>query len=247
MRPLLILQQLSEDGPAFLATWLQREGVSFELRNAEAGEMPPADLSAHAGLVLLGGEMSANDPLPALRQAEVLVREAMAAGKPVLGHCLGGQLMARALGAAVQASPAPEVGWSTIDVADSAEARDWFGEPGPRTVFQWHYDAFALPPGARRLAGSAACPHQAVAMGPGAADARGAARYLALQFHPELDAEKLARWLLPADARLAAARARHPGTVQTTAAMREGAVAGLPAQQALAARLYARWLLGVPR
>lgn len=247
MRPLLILQQLSEDGPAFLAAWLQREGVPFEVRNSEAGEMPPADLSAHAGLVLLGGEMSANDPLPTLRQAEALVREAMAAGKPVLGHCLGGQLMARALGGAVRASPAPEVGWSTVDVAASDEARAWFGAPGPRTVFQWHYEAFALPVGARVLAGSAACPHQAVAMGPGAADTLGAARHLALQFHPELDADKLARWLLPADLRLQAARAQHPGTVQTAAAMREGAAVGLREQQALAARLYACWLEGVPR
>jgi len=244
MQPLLILQQLHEDGPAFLATWLQREGLAFELRNAEAGQPPPADLSAHAGLLLLGGEMSANDKLPALRQAEALVREALATGKPVLGHCLGGQLMARALGAAVQASPAPEVGWSTIELADSAPARDWLGPPGPRTVFQWHYEAFALPRGARLLAGNAACPQQAVLLDP---DGPGGGLHLALQFHPELDAAKLQRWLAPPDARLDAARVQHPDTVQTLQAMRDCAAVHLAAQQALADRLYRRWARALAR
>lgn len=244
MQPLLILQQLHEDGPAYLSTWLHREGLAFELRNAEAGQMPPADLSAHAGLVLLGGEMSANDELPALRQAEVLVREALAVGKPVLGHCLGGQLMARALGADVQASPAPEVGWAQVQVADTPAARDWFGMAGPYTVFQWHYEAFALPPGASVLAGNRACPQQAVLLDP---DSPGGGRHLALQFHPELDAAKLQRWLAPPDARLDAARARHPGTVQTVQAMHDGAARHLAAQQALADTLYRRWARGLAR
>jgi GMP synthase-like glutamine amidotransferase len=244
MQPLLILQQLDEDGPGYLATWLQREGLAFELRNAQAGQMPPADLSAHAGLLLLGGEMSANDDLPALRQAEVLVREALACGKPVLGHCLGGQLMARALGCAVQASPVPEVGWSAIQVADSAAARDWFGMAGTHTVFQWHYEAFGLPAGAQVLAGNAACPHQAVLLDP---DGPGGGRHLALQFHPELDAAKLQRWLAPPDARLDAVRVQHPDTVQTLQAMRDGAAAHLAAQQALADTLYPRWAQGLAR
>jgi GMP synthase-like glutamine amidotransferase len=244
MQPLLILQQLDEDGPAFLATWLQREGLPFELRNAQAGQMPPADLSGHAGLLLLGGEMSANDDLPALRQAEGLVREALAAGKPVLGHCLGGQLMARALGAAVQAAPAPELGWTTIDVADTPAARDWFGAAGPHTVFQWHYEAFALPRGAQVLAGNAASPHQAVLLDPAGP---GGGLHLALQFHPELDAAKLARWLAPPDARADAARTQHPGSVQTVQAMRDSAARHMAAQQALAERLYRRWAQGLAR
>jgi GMP synthase (glutamine-hydrolysing) len=244
MQPLLILQQLHEDGPAFLATWLQREGLPFEVRNAEAGQLPPADLSAHAGLLLLGGEMSANDDLPALRQAEVLVREALATHKPVLGHCLGGQLMARALGCAVHASPAPEVGWAAVEVADTPAARDWFGAAGPHTVFQWHYEAFALPAGARVLAGNAACPHQAVLLDP---HGPGGGLHLALQFHPELDAAKLQRWLAPPDARAEAARVRHPASVQTPQRMQEDAGALLPAQQALADRLYRRWVQGLAR
>jgi GMP synthase (glutamine-hydrolysing) len=148
----------------------------------------------------------------------------------VLGHCLGGQLMARALGARIVASPEPEVGWWPVQVVDSAEARAWLGGPGEQTVFQWHYEAFELPAGASLLAGSVACPNQAFAIGP----------HLAMQFHVELDAEKLARWSGDSGERYLGALARHP-TVQSGAAMQQGGVVGLQGQQALAARIYRRW------
>ncbi|WP_240920848.1 glutamine amidotransferase-related protein [Rubrivivax sp. JA1026] len=118
MKPVLVLQHQSSDGPAFLATWLRARGVAFEVRNAEAGEAFPESTEAYAALALLGGEMSANDPLSALRAGERLILDAMQRSRPVIGHCLGGQLMARALGARVVESPAPEIGWLPIDVAD---------------------------------------------------------------------------------------------------------------------------------
>jgi GMP synthase (glutamine-hydrolysing) len=229
MKPVLILQHLSGDGPAYLATWLQRSGVPFDLRDAERGEPYPTGIDAFSALAVLGGEMSANDDMPHLRQAEALIREAVARGVPTIGHCLGGQLMARALGAAVVASPRPEIGWQPLEVCDTAEAAAWLGSAGPRTVFQWHYEAFELPPGASRLARSAACPNQAFAIGP----------HLAMQFHVEVDIEKLQRW---------AADAGEPGlalaaeaSVQSGSAMRRDAERYLAAQQALADRIYARW------
>ena len=110
MKPILVLQHLGGDGPAYFGSWLQRQRVPFDVRNSEAGDSFPADLGEHSALAVLGGEMSANDPLPSLRRAESLILAAMAAGKPVIGHCLGGQLMARALGGTVRRSPLPEVG-----------------------------------------------------------------------------------------------------------------------------------------
>ena len=77
MQPILILQNLSADGPGYLGTWLHKRGVPFDVRNAEAGDAIPPDLSQHAALVALGGEMSANDELPSLRQAETLIRLAI--------------------------------------------------------------------------------------------------------------------------------------------------------------------------
>lgn len=229
----LILQHLSGDGPAYLAQWLTQAGVAFEVRNTEAGDPFPDTLAGFGGLAILGGEMSANDDLPALRQAERLFREAVARQVPTLGHCLGGQLMARALGVRVVASPAPEVGWQPMGVRDTPAARAWFGDVAgaEATVFHWHYESFELPPGAEWLASSAACPHQAFALGP----------HLAMQFHVEVDVDKVTRWSLEDGPRYAAARRAHP-TVQDGAAMREGLARHLAAHQCLADRVYARWL-----
>jgi GMP synthase-like glutamine amidotransferase len=235
MKPVLILQHLSADGPAFLATWLRRRGVRYEVRNREKGQAFPDDLRRHAALAILGGEMSANDPLPSLRQAEALILQAVRDGVPVLGHCLGGQLMARALGATVSAGPVPEIGWQPMEVLDTATARAWFGASGSHPVFHWHHETFELPAGAERLAGSVACPNQAFAIGP----------HLAIQFHVEIDRAKLMAWSLDGGARLAEALARHPGSVQAPEAMRAWAMQFLVGQQRLAARIYARWLSAV--
>ncbi len=232
MKPILVLQNLSADGPAYLARWLGERGLPFAVFDSEAGQAFPEQIEPYAALAILGGEMSANDDLPSLRRAADLFRQALARGVPTIGHCLGGQLMAQALGARIAAAPAPEIGWQTIEVRDTATAADWLGAPGVRTVFQWHYEAFDLPPGAEWLARSTACPHQAFALGP----------HLGLQFHVEGDAEKLTRWSHHDDPRAAAVAPRHPGSVQAGAAMRAGTAEHLAAQQALAARLYARWL-----
>ena len=235
MKPVLILQHLSGDGPAYLARWLHARGVPVDVRDTQAGQAFPDDLGAHAALAVLGGEMSANDELPSLRQAEQLILEAMAQGKPVIGHCLGGQLMARALGQRVTASPRPEVGWQRLQVLDSATARDWFGPAQEAVVFHWHYEAFERPPQARWLARSDACAQQAFAIGP----------HLAMQFHIEVDREKVERWSREEGPRWADALRDSPQTVQDGAAMRAGIDQHLAAHQRLADRLYGRWLAGV--
>lgn len=232
MLPILILQHLHADGPAYLATWLREQGLAFEVLCTEAGDCLPQNLNGIGALAILGGEMSANDDLPSLRKAEALFLDAVRSGIPTLGHCLGGQLMARALGGRVSSSPAPEVGWQTIQVSNSQAARQWFGSAGPQTVYHWHYETFSIPPGAVPLAATQGCPNQAFAYGP----------HLALQFHLELDAEKLQRWSLEEGGRYAAALLTHPQTVHTGEAMRALAEAGLARQQTLARRIYARWL-----
>lgn len=235
MKPVLVLQHQHADGPSYLATWLADQGIAFEVRNTQAGEAYPDGIAGWSGLAILGGEMSANDDLPSLRQAERLILEAMAENAPVLGHCLGGQLMARALGAAVGRSPQPEVGWQPLRVHDTPAARQWFGEPGSRHVYHWHYDAFALPRGAELLASSEACPHQAFAIGP----------HLAMQFHVEIDAPKHERWSFDADPRYLAVHGQP--TVQDGAAMREAGLCHLPRQLQLADRIYAIWARALAR
>jgi GMP synthase (glutamine-hydrolysing) len=232
MKPVLILQNLSSDGPAYLGLWLQRQGVAVDVRDSESGHAFPRDMGEHGALAVLGGAMSANDPLPSLRQAENLIRDAMQRGCPVIGHCLGGQLMARALGAAVTRAAVPEIGWQPWQVAPSASARWWFGDDPPSHVMQWHVDTFALPNGAELLASSPACPHQAFAIGP----------HLAMQFHVEVDADKLMRWTDDSSAGWLEQQRRHAGSVQGAAHIRASAADHLAAQQRLADRVYSHWL-----
>jgi GMP synthase (glutamine-hydrolysing) len=230
--PVLVLQFMSDDGPGHLGAWLRQRGVVADLRNAAAGDAFPAGMQGYRGLAVLGGAMSANDDLPFLRAAERLILDAMRMDIPVLGHCLGGQLMAHALGAEVHASPAPEVGWHTMQCVSSAAARSWFGPDATQTVFHWHYEAFDLPSGAEPLARSAACPHQAFAIG----------RHLAMQFHVEVDQQKIGAWLGAMGASQGQPGEKSP-TVQSHRAIREATARLLPAQQALADRIYGRWLL----
>ncbi len=231
MKPVLVLQHMASDGPAYLGQWLREQALPFRVFDSSAGQAYPERIDDWSALAVLGGEMSANDPLPSLRQAERLILAAMDAGVPVIGHCLGGQLMARALGAPVTRSPAPEIGWHTLRVAPHALAREWFGALDETVVYQWHHEAFGLPPGATLLAASDACPHQAFALGP----------HLAMQFHVEVDADKLAAWSASSDPDFLALQ-RECATVHSGAAMRAGAYRHLEAHQRLAARFYARWI-----
>jgi GMP synthase-like glutamine amidotransferase len=231
MKPVLILQNMRHDGPAYLATWLGRQGIAHELVDASLGHPLPSSISGYAALAVLGGAMSANDPLPFLRGAEQLILQAMDQGRPVIGHCLGGQLMARALGARVAASPAPEIGWQPLEVMDTPEARAWFGAGPHHHVMHWHYESFELPPGARWLAKSDACPHQAFSLGP----------HLAMQFHVEIDEPKLQRWLDDGDPSWADALAQHGSTVQSKAGILAEAAQRMATHQRLADRIYGCW------
>ena len=234
-KPVLVLQHQANDSPAYLGTWLRTHAVAHEVHVAGNGTTWPTDMSAYSALALLGGEMSANDDLPMLRDGERLIVQAVERGLPVIGHCLGGQLMARALGAKVQASRAPEIGWQTLQLFDSEESRAWFGAPRQAQVMQWHYETFDLPPGAKLLASSAACPHQAFAIGP----------HLAMQFHIEADAAKIDRWSREVGLHYADVLKRNPASVQSGADIRASTSRHIAAQQALADRIYGRWLSGL--
>jgi len=235
MKPVLILQNMRHDGPAYLATWLHGEGVAHELRDASLGHTFPDSMAGYAGLAVMGGAMSANDPLPFLRDAEKLILQAMDLGRPVIGHCLGGQLMARALGGRVTGSPAPEIGWQPLEVLDDPVARSWFGPQAHHHVMHWHYESFELPKGAQWLAASEACPHQAFSLGP----------HLAMQFHVEIDEPKLQRWLDDGDPSWAGALVRHRGTVQDKADILADARHRMAPHQRLADQIYGRWLAHV--
>jgi GMP synthase (glutamine-hydrolysing) len=118
--------------------------IPYETRCAVTDQEFPASIEPYAALAVMGGGMSANDALITNRQAEILILQAMRLDRPVIGHCLGGQLMTRALGGTVGPSPQPEIGWQPIEYVDTDLAAHWFGSDPTPTVIQWHYEAFSV-------------------------------------------------------------------------------------------------------
>jgi GMP synthase-like glutamine amidotransferase len=150
--------------------------------------------SEAAGLIVLGGTMSANDGdrFPFLVAELDWIRAAVHRHVPMLGICLGAQLLAKALGAAVYRNAQPEIGWYQVDLLPvAAEDRLFRGRSLRETVFHWHGDTFDLPAGAVHLARSPLCPHQAFRCG---------ATAYGLQFHVEMAPDLMDLWLREFDA-----------------------------------------------
>ena len=201
----------------------------------DAGEAVPRDARQYSGLVFMGGPMSVNDDLPWIAPALELARDALRKDVPLLGHCLGGQLMAKALGGVVQANPVKEIGWGEVRIADNEVARDWVGGLPAFESFHWHGETFSIPPGGTRVMESAHCTNQAFAIG----------KHLGMQCHVEMTRELIESWLASGGAEIAESRAS-PG-VQDPAEIRRDIEARLERLHAVASRLYERWLEGLSR
>ncbi len=181
--------------------------------------------------------MSVNDPLPWIDGVCALIRQAVDRGVPVIGHCLGGQLISKALGGQVTGNAAKEIGWGEALAEDHDVARHWLGDfAGHRgTVFQWHGETFSIPPGATRLFSNAYCANQMYALGP----------HLGMQCHVEMTPEMIATWC-DQWAEEAAAVADQP-SVQTPDEMNGQVGERLPAMRALSDQLYSVWIRGLAR
>ncbi|HJT50532.1 MAG TPA: type 1 glutamine amidotransferase, partial [Nitrosospira sp.] len=184
MKPVAIFRHFPTEGPGYFATFLESHSIPWRLVRIDASEMPPATSSDFSGLVFMGGPMSVNDDLPWISPALSLIRDAVTNDVPTLGHCLGGQLMSKALGGKVSKSITREIGWGEVNVSNNAVARDWFaGLPGFE-AFHWHGEGFTIPEGATLVLSSPWCENQAFAMG----------KHLALQCHVEMTEEMIETW-----------------------------------------------------
>lgn len=162
--------------PALLA-----RGHDLQVTRWYAGESAPA-LADYDALIIMGGPMNVDefDAHPWLRAERAAVRAAIDAGKPVLGICLGAQLIAASLGAPVTRNAHTEIGWFDVYRPDGAARGALLdGIPERFAAFHWHGDTFAIPPGAQLLLSSEGCMHQAYQLG---------SRVLGLQFHLEVTA-----------------------------------------------------------
>ena len=229
MRPVAVIRFSPSEGPGRFGDWLAANRHPYRLIALDLGEPVPDDPSAFAGIGMMGGPMGANDPTPWRDPLAVLVRRAVDARVPLIGHCLGGQVMARALGGAVMRAPVPEIGWLDVEATDDAAAGEWFGGQRRMNVFQWHYDAFTIPPGATRVLRNAHNANQGYVLD---------GRHVGFQCHVEMTRDLVTTWCDMAPDELPAASS---GARQSRAEIERDLDDRVRALNALADGIYARW------
>jgi len=238
MKPVAIFRFSAEDGPGYFASFLDRHSIPRRLFKLDEGDVVPGNPDRFSGLVLMGGPMSVNDGLPWIPPVLSLIRQAMQRDLPCLGHCLGGQLMSKALGGEVTKNPVKEIGWNPLQAEHNATARQWLGDAivdgQTLNTFQWHGETFSLPAGAVRILTGSACRNQAFVIG----------KSLGMQCHTEMTAEMIDAWCEDwaaenADTTLA--------SVQTPDQIKDRLDDNLRALRMLSDRLYTAWIAGLPR
>ena len=184
----LVLQHIACEPPGVYEDVLGERGVTIHRVELDQGE-PLPEWQRFDAIIAMGGPMSVNDDdkLPWLRDEKTLINDAVRAGVPFFGACLGAQLLAASLGGTVFRGPAPEVGLLPVFLTPEAETDPVFADIPPKLLtFQWHGDTFSLPAGSVLLASSSAFRHQAFRWGNSA---------YGLQFHLEVSLDMAEQWL----------------------------------------------------
>ena len=209
--------------------------MPWTLLAMDSGDAVPKDARGFSGLAFMGGPMSVNDDLPWIAPLLELIRRAARDDVPTLGHCLGGQLISKALGGAVTRNRIPEIGWGAVQVEDNGVARQWFGDAAGFESFHWHGETFTIPLGATRVLSNAHCANQGFALG----------KHLGLQCHIEMTEEMVQVWCRDGrkeiDAGAASAAVQQPEEIERDLAAR------IDRLHQIAVRAYDRWLDGLSR
>jgi GMP synthase (glutamine-hydrolysing) len=225
----VVLRHVAFEDLGLLAPILHDAGWSASYCEASTQDLRDQSIEQADLLIALGGPIGVyeTDRFPFLLKEIAVLERRLAKHRPTLGICLGGQLMARALGSRVFPGPVKEIGWGRVELTDEGQASSLsaLAEPGA-VVLHWHGDTFELPAGAARLASNAAYENQAFAYGE---------RALALQFHVEVDPRRLEEWYVGHAVELSTANVSIPELRAATAA-----VAGQLRGQAT--RIFNKWL-----
>jgi GMP synthase-like glutamine amidotransferase len=226
MNIIRIFRHIDCEGPAYLQTLLQEKNILFELVRIDEFEDVNMSLANVAGLICMGGSMSVNDPLAWIDQEVALIQQAVQQNIPVLGVCLGSQLLAKALGSRIYPGPCMEIGWYPVNCIDNHSLTA--GLPEQIDVFHWHGETFDLPEEAHLLFSNERYQNQGFALGP----------HLGLQFHVEMEAELVREWIRrnPADLERRCEHAHDAAAILTDLDTR---IAGLQTQARI---LFENWL-----
>ncbi|MDB5814036.1 MAG: type 1 glutamine amidotransferase [Rhodocyclales bacterium] len=240
MKPVAVFQHCHNVQPGHFASFLDARAIPWQLIAVDRGDTAPADIDAFSGLCFMGGPMSVNDALPWIAQELALIRRAVHEEMPVIGHCLGGQLISLALGGEVTRNPVKEIGWGRVHASDTAEARHWLGDTQAFDAYQWHGETFSLPKGAVGILGGEYCANQAYVLGP-----RGGI-HLGMQFHIEMTEALILDWNTDWADECDALQPL-PLSIQTTERQLSDMPHALPLMRDMANRLYERWAQGLHR
>ena len=188
MKTALAVRHLAFEDLGLIEPLLRSRGFEVHYHEAGVDDFAAVELDAVDLLVVLGGPISVEDEdnYPWLFDEVALIRQRLDAGQPLLGICLGAQLMARALGARVKPMGAKEIGFSPLTLTEAGRSTA-LAELGGQPMLHWHGDQFELPVGMASLAATTTCPHQAFAPHDKA---------LGLQFHPEVEPARFEQWLI---------------------------------------------------
>ncbi len=184
MRPIAVFCFSATERPGYFTQWLDASHLPWRLFRLDASDLVPIDPREFAGIGLMGAQISANDPHRWVPALSLLLYRAINCQVPIIGHCLGSQILAKTLGAGVERADIPEIGWHEVEVCKNAP-EEWFGRATRFTPFQWHYDQFALPTGARRVLTSKFNANQAFIFDD---------RHLGIQCHIEVDRPQIEMW-----------------------------------------------------
>ncbi|HEY7241129.1 MAG TPA: type 1 glutamine amidotransferase [Burkholderiales bacterium] len=235
MKPVVVVRTARSEGPAYFASYLERRSIAWDLLAIDEGAPVPGDPRHFSGIAIMGGAMSVNDDLPWIAQLLELIREAVRKDVPVLGHCLGGQLMSKAFGGAVRVNRYKEIGWGEVRVCDNGVAREWLGELQSFEAYQWHGETFSIPPGATRVLENAHCANQAFAIG----------KHFGMQCHVEMTEDLVRAWTRGGADEIAAAAASP--AVQKPEEMELDLEARLARLHEVADRIYDKWTENLSR
>ena len=231
MKTVLVFQFSDTETPGYLEKFLNGHNIPWQLIALNAGQSVPNFNANISAIALMGGTMSVNDPLPWVAPIIMLIQQAIKADVPVIGHCLGGQLLAKALGARIADSECPEIGWAEVTLSPTSEAEDWLGKIKAFEGFHWHFQTFKLPTHAVPILHSRYCDNQAFVFND---------RHIGFQCHIEMMVPMVKKWCDDSDAILNA-RKKIP-SVQTKQQMLQDIEARVVALNAIAEKVYRHWI-----
>ncbi len=188
MKPVLFLQNITIEGPGTIAAFLKERNIPLEIRDLFTSDSLPESPDDFGSIVIMGGPMNVDEEekYPYLSTEKEFIKEAVDRNLPILGICLGAQILAQVLGAEVEKNAYSEIGWMTVNLTKQGKSSSIFrGLPEEFEVFQWHSDRFEIPKDAIHLAYSASCENQAFQY---------REKVFGLQFHFDVDANESARW-----------------------------------------------------